>query len=194
MPACSIARVSALAVRTSIASRDVGSTPATSRFTSAARMPLPLGPAVGRLAVGQADAVAGRAREVALDVGGRTGRPGRRARAPAPSATAIFGLQERREGLGLAVGQQDGVVVRGPPALPVGPGPGAGVPLDPARPALDLDQPEALLGQDQQIDLVDGPVGGLELEVGPGAVRARGRAGRRGRSPGRPAPTGTARA
>ena len=40
MPTCSSARVSALAVRTSIASRDVGSTPATSRLTSAARMPL----------------------------------------------------------------------------------------------------------------------------------------------------------
>ena len=44
-------------------------------------------------------------------------------------------------------------------------------PADAAAPRLALDEPEALLGQDQQIDLVDGPVVGLELEIGPRPVR-----------------------
>ena len=42
---------------------------------------------------------------------------------------------------------------------------------DPTLPCLALDQPEALLGQDEQIDLVNGPVIGLELEIGPRPVR-----------------------
>src|SRR5262249_21726646 len=45
------------------------------------------------------------------------------------------------------------------------------VALDPTRPALDLDEPEAFAREDQGINLIDGPVARLELEVGPGAER-----------------------
>src|SRR5262249_40888797 len=38
-------------------------------------------------------------------------------------------------------------------------------------PRLALHEPEALLRQDEQINFVDGPVSGLELEVGPRPIR-----------------------
>ena len=44
-------------------------------------------------------------------------------------------------------------------------------PVDSPCPRLALDEPEAHLGQDEQIDLVDRPVAGLELEIGPRPVR-----------------------
>src|SRR5262249_29860134 len=56
------------------------------------------------------------------------------------------------------------------PAI-LGAGPGAGVAIDAAAPCLGLDEPEAHLRQDEQIDFVDGPVAGLQLEVSPGSVR-----------------------
>ena len=49
--------------------------------------------------------------------------------------------------------------------------PGADIARNAAAPRLALDEPEALLRQDEQIDLVDGPVIGLELEIGPRPVR-----------------------
>ena len=81
-----------------------------------------------------------------------------------------LGLEQRREGLRLAIGEQDGVVLRADLAV-LRAGPRAGVARDSTAPRLALDEPEALLGQDEQIDLVDGPVIGLELEVGPRPVR-----------------------
>ena len=43
--------------------------------------------------------------------------------------------------------------------------------LPPARSAFNFYEPEALLGEHKQIDLVDRPIGCLKFEVGPGAVR-----------------------
>ena len=40
-----------------------------------------------------------------------------------------------------------------------------------ARPAFDLDQPEALFGQDEQIDFIDCSIRRLELKIGPRPVR-----------------------
>src|SRR5262249_7041030 len=71
--------------------------------------------------------------------------------------------------LGLEVGGQDGVGGGDEAALRV-PGPGAGVAVDAAGPALDLDEEEPHWGEQEQIDLVDAAVEGDELEVGPGPV------------------------
>ena len=170
MPACSIARDNALATFDVDGRAEVGIDARPVPVHEGGEDALALGPiALGR-AVLQADPVAGGAGEVALDVVRREEHEG-----VEPGQLDLLdgglGLEQGREGLRLAVGQQDGVIL-GPglaarrsgstmPASPV---------IDPPH-ALHLDQPEALLGQDEQIDLVDGPVVGLELEVGPGPVR-----------------------
>src|SRR5262249_46510711 len=41
----------------------------------------------------------------------------------------------------------------------------------PTGPAFNFYEPEALLGEHQQIDLIDRPIGCLKFEIGPGAVR-----------------------
>jgi hypothetical protein len=73
--------------------------------------------------------------------------------------------QEIDQRLRLAVGEDQGVVVSGAPAVVLDPGPGAGVALDVTGAALDLDQEEALGRQDEGVDLVDRAVAGDELEV-----------------------------
>ena len=77
--------------------------------------------------------------------------------------------QQADQLLGLAVGKDQRIVV-GVAAPVARPGPGARVAIDVARAALDLDQEETLWGQDQQVHLVEGAIGGDELEVGPGTV------------------------
>ena len=77
--------------------------------------------------------------------------------------------QERDQLLGLAVREQERVVRRLDTAV-LAPSPRAPVTLHDAGLALDLDQVEALGRQDEQIDLVDRPVIGDELEVRPGPV------------------------
>ena len=68
-----------------------------------------------------------------------------------------LGLEQRGQGLRLAVGEKDGVIL-GCESAVLRAGPCAGIAPDAARPRLALDQPEAHLGQDEQIDLVDRPV------------------------------------
>ena len=193
MPPAPAPATRALAVRTSIASRDVGSTPGGLAVDQGGQDALAGRPALGRLAVGQADAVPRRPWRSHWISGSD-----RKTRASSQGIgtfwAAILGFRSDERALALRLASRTGLSTESPLALLVGPGPGAGVPLDPAGPALDLDQPEALLGQDQQVDLVDGAVGRPGTRSWPRRGRARGRAGRRGRSPARPAPTGTARA
>ena len=73
--------------------------------------------------------------------------------------------------LGLEVGQVERVVQRlWSGVLRAGPAPLAGVPLDQAGVALELDQDHAGRGDDQQVDLVEAPAGVGEGEVRPRAV------------------------
>ena len=77
--------------------------------------------------------------------------------------------QERDQLLRLAVRQQQRVVHR-LNTTAAAPRPCPLVALHDSGPALDLDEIEALRSQDEQIDLVDRPVVGNELEVRPRAV------------------------
>ena len=77
--------------------------------------------------------------------------------------------QERDQLLRLAVRQQQRVVHR-VNTTAAAPRPCPLVALHDSGPALDLDEVEALRRQDEQVDLVDRPVVGNELEVRPRAV------------------------
>jgi len=94
------------------------------------------------------------------------------------SRLAVGGLggQEALEDLGLLVGQVERVVQH-PRAVPVLEIPGGGIPLQVAGEALDLDQVQAVPGEDEQVHLVDGPVQGHELEVRPGSQGPTAKAG-----------------
>ena len=89
----------------------------------------------------------------------------------------LLGLEQGRKGFGFAISQQDRIVF-GDRLAVVRAGPRSRIARDLARPTLDLDQPESLLGQDQQIHFVDGPVVALELEIRPGPIRDRNSANR----------------
>ena len=78
--------------------------------------------------------------------------------------------QQRDQLLRLAVREQQRVVDR-LPAPVAAPRPRALVALHDARAALDLDEVEALRREGEQVDLVDRPVVGDELEVRPRPVR-----------------------
>lgn len=79
--------------------------------------------------------------------------------------------EQRLEALGLAVGQQEGVVVAALSRVAGGRAtPRAGVAADDARPALDLDEEDALRADDEDIDFADRAVE-QELEVRPRSVR-----------------------
>ena|GEM_PF-2981787 len=81
-----------------------------------------------------------------------------------------LGSQERDEGFGFAVGQQHRIVFSDSFAV-VSASPRGDVATDFASPAFDFNEPETLFGEYQQVNLVDGPVRGLEFEIGPRPVR-----------------------
>jgi hypothetical protein len=78
--------------------------------------------------------------------------------------------QQRLQPLRLAVGEKQRVVQRaGVHRARPGVSPGARIPLEEPRPALDLDQEDALWSDDKRIDLADRPIE-QELEVRPHVV------------------------
>jgi hypothetical protein len=85
-------------------------------------------------------------------------------------ANALGAGQHVPEGLGLAVGEDPGVVEDAALALGRRPLPGAAVAADLAGVRLDLDQVDAVVGDGEGVDLVEAAVGGGELEVRPHAV------------------------
>ena len=98
--------------------------------------------------------------------------------------------QERDQLLRLAVREQQRVVDRVRAVVVLAPPrPRSLIAFHDSRAALDLDQVEPLRRQHEQVDLVDRPVAGDELEVRPG--RGRDRATGRARTRARRAPTGT---
>ena len=87
------------------------------------------------------------------------------------AAERRLATEQRLQALGLAVGQQERVVVAALPRMARGDAtPGAGVPAEHTRPALDLDEKDALRADHEDIDFADRAVE-QELEVRPRSVR-----------------------
>ena len=134
MPACSIARDKGLGDLDVDGSAEVGIDARPVPVDEGGEDALAFGVVLVRRPVLEADPVAGRAGEVALDVVGRQEDQGVEPR-HSDLADGGLRLEQRGEGLRLAVGEQDGVVLGVEPAV-LGAGPGAGVALDAARPRL----------------------------------------------------------
>lgn len=84
-------------------------------------------------------------------------------------AGRLLPLQQRSQLARLPVGQQERTVIGLRAAVAVQ-HPGHGVAFERAVPALDLDQEQPLGGEHQEVDLIDAPVLGDDLDIGPGAV------------------------
>ena len=135
---------------------------------------LAFGMVLVRRPVLQQDPIAGRCRSGRTERRRRTGRRGRRATAAEPCSTADWALSSEDSAFALRLASRTGLSSeRSLPSwervqVPVSP-------VDAAAPRLALDEPEALLGQDEQIDLVDGPVArsGTRNWPTPGTDRGR---------------------
>jgi hypothetical protein len=80
-------------------------------------------------------------------------------------------LDQRLEGLGLAVCEETRIVELAERTVGSGPLPGAAIAVDPAGVGLELDEVDAVVGDSERIDFVDLAVVGSELEVRPHVIR-----------------------
>ena len=122
------------------------------------------------LPIAQADAESRCALQFALQIRSRAKDESLDERERPFLLASLLPIEERTEFLRLRVGQDQWIVGGDQPAICL-PRPRAGVTKETAWATLDLDQEEPLGREDQQIDFVDAPIVGDELEVGPGTVR-----------------------
>ncbi len=168
MPAASTARASAPGGAASIVPREYGSSPRARRSSRAAMIPSRPPPPGAGLAIGQADPRPGRLVQPAHELGVGQEDEGLDERAAGPPPDGLAG-QDGRQGPGLLVGEVERIIVNHDLAVGPGPRPGPSVARDPPGAALELDEEQAHLRQDQEVNLVDGAGVRDELEVGPGA-------------------------